>query len=526
MTTTPISDAADFTGVLRPEQIKYLGAAWRSRFLRAPKVALALARRPDFVAVGELAKVSLGLKTGADKFFFLRAEPTSPQDPAPRGQTKLKGFEGWKGYLANQDLIPALVGPAQLDQGEGRRFVVPKNTGRHYVFPQPGRLRADIAEYIRLGELAAISKQSLVVQNAAGGDWYRQTRALVRDPWALPYNSAYDYGAWDNAAGAVLNGRFIGAKPLEGIDTDLLGAVLNSTFAALGRLTEGMATGTEGAFDAGPPAVRRIKVPDIRSIGAPDREHIIDVLEQIRKSDTMMAGPDNQASVPPLRRRLDEALFRALGLSAGQAAAQLDTMYASYARWRRDVAEVEQQMRRNRSQLSRSGRSRTTDPIVSAGRRVWEEIAHQFKVYPSEYLVEDEQLDEVTLPKGVAYPDHPRLIEPGVLSDGVHRVDLGSHERTRYAAMLSAIGFTGPLLIPQDSVKAGSIARLFAETEAALREAADRKAVAFVGREDAARAATVTVDSWLRTCRRAGMVSEAMKSDAVPTILPPVAGGK
>lgn len=524
MMATPKSDPADFTEVLRPEQLKYLGAAWRSRFLRAPKVALVLARRPDFVALGELAKVSLGLKTGADKFFFLRPEPTSPQYPAQRGQTRVKGYEGWTGYLANQDLIPALVGPAQLDQGGGRRFVVPKNTGRLYVFPRPGRLRADIAEYIHLGELAAVSKQSLVLQNAAGGDWYRQTRSLVRDPWALPYNSAYDYGAWDNAAGAVLNGRFIGVRPLEGIDNDLLGAVLNSTFAALGRLTEGMATGTEGAFDAGPPAVRGIRVPNIRNIDATHREHIIDILDEVRKSDTMLPGPDGHASVPPLRRRLDEAFLRALGLSAGQAAVQLDTMYASYARWRRDVSEVEQQMRRNRRQLSRSGRSRSTDPIVSAGRRVWEEVAHQFKIFPSEYLVTDDELEEVTLPKGVTFPDHPRLIEPGVLSDGAHRLDLGSHERMRYAAMLSIIGFTGPLCIPKDSIKAGSIARLFAEAGSTLREAAKKKAVAYVGREAADRAAKVTVDSWLRACRRAGMVSEAIQPDATPTILPPVAG--
>ena len=33
---------------------KYSGAAWRSRFLRAPKVALELAARTDFVALKDL----------------------------------------------------------------------------------------------------------------------------------------------------------------------------------------------------------------------------------------------------------------------------------------------------------------------------------------------------------------------------------------------------------------------------------------------------------------------------------------
>ena len=163
---------------------------------------------------------------------------------------------------------------------------------------------------------------------------------------------------------------------------------------------------------------------------------------------------------------------------------------------------------------------------MSSGRRVWEEVAHQFKLFPSDYLVSDEELEEVTLPKGVTFPDHPRLIEPGVLSDGTHRVDLASHDRVRYAAMLIAIGFTGPVFVPKDGIKAGSIARLFGEAASDLRDAAEKKAVAYVGREAAERAATVTVESWLRACRRAGMLAQTIEAIEAPTILPPVAGGK
>jgi hypothetical protein len=58
----------------------------------------------------------------------------------------------------------------------------------------------------------------------------------------VTYNSAYDYGAWHNPSGAVLNGRFVGAEPLDPQASELLGAVLNITFAASGRLLEGVAT--------------------------------------------------------------------------------------------------------------------------------------------------------------------------------------------------------------------------------------------------------------------------------------------
>jgi hypothetical protein len=49
---------------------EYVGRPWRARFLRAPKIALQIEARPEFVPLGRLAEVSLGLKTGADSFFF------------------------------------------------------------------------------------------------------------------------------------------------------------------------------------------------------------------------------------------------------------------------------------------------------------------------------------------------------------------------------------------------------------------------------------------------------------------------
>ena len=59
---------------------KYNGSAWRARFLRAPKVALKLAERSDFVPLAELASVKLGLKTGADDFFFLERLPDDEEE--------------------------------------------------------------------------------------------------------------------------------------------------------------------------------------------------------------------------------------------------------------------------------------------------------------------------------------------------------------------------------------------------------------------------------------------------------------
>lgn len=198
---------------------RYVGSTWRSRFLRAPKVALDLATRTDFVPLGELATASLGLKTGDDDFFYLR-QVTLPPDGAdrrivaPSGTTFVEGLQGWRGSISSRDLLPALLNPHQLFRTDGSRcFVVPKDLATRYLSPADLRPRADLGGYIATGERAGVNRKPLVLANASVQRWYRQARGIVRTRWALPYNSAYDYGAWDNSGGAVLNGRFVAWIP-------------------------------------------------------------------------------------------------------------------------------------------------------------------------------------------------------------------------------------------------------------------------------------------------------------------------
>lgn len=486
----------------------YAGGAWRSRFLRAPKVGLRLAARPDFAPIGDLATVSLGLKTGADKFFF-PARAAAPDRPGELSVTErgvhVTGYEDWRGQLNSRDILPALVGPHELFEGDRRRFLVPKKTSRFYLYPEGSRLRSGLKSYVRLGEIAGVNSQSLVKQNASQ-DWWRQVRPLVRDAWALPYNSAYDYGAWDNATGAVLNGRFVGASAKDGIASDLLGAALNSTFAVVGRLLEGMATGTEGAFDVGPPAVRLIRVPDVRMFNEDGKSSVLEVMALMRKQDTMPPGPKADGTVSPLRRQLDGALLEGLGLTAGRAASILDELYSSYGRWRRDVEEVEQQMQQHRRQMSRSGQARSARPTDVAGRRVWEELSPTARLFPCSLLTLGDEVESIRVPKGAPLSIHEPLFDAGLITNGIESVDLKQHSRVRYVAMLRKIGFDGELLVLVDPAKAGAIVDRFDKHERELRVEAAQRALSYLGRDAAAEAVEVAISFWFKACREAGMV--------------------
>jgi hypothetical protein len=488
---------------------RYSGSAWRSRFLRAPKVALELASRADFVPLSELATVKLGLKTGADDFFFLERisdESDVGELVKARGLMVVKGQNGWRGQVAHADMIPAVLNPHQLYNGEFRFLTVPKVARHFYLNPRPGKLRSGLPEYIRLAELHGTHSAPLVQSNGSEQGWYHQVRSMVTSPWVLPYNSAYDYGAWSNPNGHVLNGRFIGADPLDTDHSLLLGAVLNSTFAATGRLIEGVATGVEGAFDVGPPAARKIMVPDIRRMAGTGRAAVEAAFREIERTDVMPPLPLRDSTVPPLRRRLDTALLMALGQTAGQAAVVLDRLYTNYARWRANVEDVEGQMRANRRQMSASGVKRDQNPADVASRRVWEEIKHRLPVFPKAFLSSEETLELVNIPAAAAIPTTKPLFDVGVIRTKTRAIDLGSYERVRYVAMLRVLGVVGNVEVPLSATRAAAVVDLFEREQANFSNIAEEAAARYVSSKEAMKIVTDKARlHWHKECRNSAL---------------------
>jgi len=489
---------------------RYVGVPWRSRFLRAPKIAFELLRRTDFAMLGSLASAKLGLKTGCDKFFYpVRFEPRNQQALERQHTTvHVRGLNGaWEGNLRVADLLPAVLNPHQLITPAGRTMVIPRRTQAFYLYPRDGPLRADLSDYVKAAERAGVNKLKLVQNNASPKRWFKQARGIVRSTWALPYSSAYDYGAVDNAAGAVLNGRFVGIDPLDGTDPDLLGAALNTTFVVVSRLLEGTTTGVEGAFDVGPPAVRRMVIPDVRRIGDKHAAEICSVLDEMRAENLIPSAPTSQATVGELRNRLDLAVLTGLGCSRGEASAVIGRVYESYARWRASVETVETMMRANRREMSRHGRDRAGRPVDVAARRIWEEIEHLAIVYPSDLLSSEDATETVDLGRRVKIPPQEPLFEAGVVFavDG-DRVDLESYDRARYLRMLLTIGFEPPFEIPIDSTKARAIVDAFEEDLAALQRKIRARAEAYLSEPRAIDSVVNAVQKlWFRKSRSLGM---------------------
>jgi hypothetical protein len=469
----------------------YEGATWRSHFLRSPQYARELEKRQDFIELSVLAAVKLGAKTGNDAFFYLTLTGNGVS-----GKPEVRGIGGWTGPISKSSLRPVLQNPRDLDTDTGRRFVVrARELENRYFSPPSGTRDEGVRDYVAAGEQRGVHRQTLVLQNAEDA-WFRQGRAIITSPWALPYNSAYDYFAVDNsAARAVLNGRFIGVEPLDGIDSELLGAVLNSTFVMAGRLLVGVATGNEGAYDVGPPAARKIRVPDPRKFSSSGAVVVGAALNAIRVANVIPPAPSSESGVHPLRRQLDQAILEALGENAGDAAVILDYLYASYARWRDAVSNVEGQVRINRRALGARGGSRSEDPAVKAARTVLDEIRDGAALDLS-HIDASASLDWLD----ALAPDEDEqdaLIEKTtlVLRGSGSVVDVERSERVDVVRTLRSLGWAGPVPIP-DAEKSDSLARAIRRATTGVRTAAIKRLANYLEGPEAERALHLVERLW------------------------------
>lgn len=489
---------------------KYVGRPWRSRFLRAPKFALDLAGKAGFVRLADVASVSLGLKTGADDFFYL--EPIVPVptgtrfgEGGSRRELAVRGYRGWEGHVSARDLLPVVRNSHELIRDGRRAAAIPSRTPAFYLYPRAREPDGDLAAYIRRGVDEGVHQGKLVRSNADSKWWFRQVRGVVRPAWVLPYNSSYDYVAWENPDRAVINGRFVGVEPSAGIEGELLGAILNSTFVAATRLLEGVTTGSEGAYDVGPPAAREMRVPDPRVfvVGAATAATI--ALAEIRGSGTMAPAPDREGKTGEMRHRLDLAVARGLGLGAGEAAMLVGRLYESYARWRGAVEDVEAAVRVNRRAAHRAGTTRGDSPIQGAARRTWEQIAAATRLFPRDLLKPDDELDLVNATRKIQFAKQTPLFEPGLVDVGDATVDLRSWDRVLYLQMLVSLGYQSPYFVPSSPARAAAVIRAYDEERLAVRAQAQDVARIFVTARDLDQVVSATERLWMRACRAAGM---------------------
>jgi hypothetical protein len=176
--------------------------------------------------------------------------------------------------------------------------------------------------------------------------------------------------------------------------------------------------------------------------------------------------------------------------------------------------QQEQQMRENRDEMRRRGLTRSVNPTKVAGRRVWEDLAARFRLYPSCLVMPVDELEVLDLPRKFRAPPQEPLFGPGTVSlpDGTE-MDLGSYERVRYAVMLRSIGFEPPIIVPTDGATAGLIVDAYEAEMLRFREDARECAAAQVGGASVHDVVAEAERLWLRASRDAGMAHQERTRD-------------
>ena len=371
----------------------YRAGKW-GRYVRAPDIYFDFMRRfgKRFVALGEIATIRFGVKTGCDAFFMPRdvsaamlAEHQTDRDfrgncgGAPRkdvAEGRLRIIEAGDGsvhpieakYLRPEVHSLMKVNRPIIRTSDLDRVVLMASEPLDTL-----KVRAPWAwRYIRYGMTARFaSRKSKPVPLpkrstcAARHLWYDLT-GLVKPGIAFwPMAQQYRHIIAANPEGLICNHNLFDIAPanLSATEGTALVAVLNSTIVGLFKTFYGRFAGTEGNLKTEVVDVDLLEVPDPRGIAAVLAKRLSDALDRMAKRDVgrlveeqlmdchtserarkLAAGPlvlsdELQQSD---RRDLDDAVLELLGVTDPEERDQLvGGLYEATARHFRDIRVVE-----------------------------------------------------------------------------------------------------------------------------------------------------------------------------------------
>ena len=268
---------------------RYVGSKW-GRYLRSTETLyrLQLEHADRFVSLSTLAPVERGVTTNCDDFFLvtnisseaLAAYPTAREfrqqfaanrrDVEDGGVKIVRRSDRAEFALETSQLRPVMKTARDIRSFatsaiDNRDFAVSITEDRRHLTPFARR-------YVEAGEREEWHLiPSFESVRATGGNWYTLRDAQV-SPVLFVKTMQYSPLVLLNDAGLIANQRLYKVQPAEGIDHDVLCAILNSTVLACERYAAVKALGREAAIDVEVFSANAFRCPDIRALLESDRE--------------------------------------------------------------------------------------------------------------------------------------------------------------------------------------------------------------------------------------------------------------
>ena len=301
----------------------YAGAKWGIP-LRAPDLweELQGVGGDRWKRLGELAEVRFGIKTGADKFFYVddvtEDALSKTGDPIVlgtgrsvrrkaviSGQVKIvQALNGERWPIEAEYLEPVVHSLMHIDH-----YVVRREHCEHLALmvsePMARLAGTHVKAYIRRGEELGIHRGSTVAQRAAGRYWYDLTTASVVAEAIWIKERQYRFAAPVNPEKFPVNCRLYTVASRTAVDPALIGGILNSSIVTISTLLFGRPVGVEANWSTMVSDTEMMLVPDWNSGDKSSKQ-------RVAKAFTAMCGRNILGYISEHRSR------RSLLLQKGQ----------------------------------------------------------------------------------------------------------------------------------------------------------------------------------------------------------------
>jgi hypothetical protein len=240
--------------------------------------------------------------------------------------------------------------------------------------------------YIEWGEKQGVDQGSTVKGNVtADRDWYDLTKHQ-RGELFWPKSQQYRHFAPVNSNNLQCNCNLYDLQPPEGIESETLASILNSSVVVLSKFQYGRPVGVEGNLKTEVVDANMMRVPDPRKATKAQREHVAEAFRamkdravlgflserRLRRMNYTAKGKeaelaklsDESELTQADRRALDDAVLQMLGVKSEKERARLlDELYEYLAEFFESTRQKEEQAIQNKKK-AKKGKTATPQAVA------------------------------------------------------------------------------------------------------------------------------------------------------------------
>lgn len=460
----------------------YRGGKW-GLYVRAPDLFFKFQERYGgrLVPLSEVAEVRFGVKTGADKFFFVRdiTDECLKETPDPREFRAKYGIQPVQGDRMR--IVKAGDGSAHLIEAaylEPQVHNLMENNGVFGIRIRPEDLRLKIVLCSKSKDRLKNTHILKYIQWGEREGFHTRPTCASREPWYdvkpgrrgdmfWPMAQQYRHLAPLNDPRLICNHNLFDVFARKDIETKVLCGILNSTVVAMMKHLFGRLAGTEGNLKTEVVDAKMMVVPDPRTPANGVKQRIIGAVEQMARRQTRNLPDEFELAD---RQQLDDAVLELLGENDPNERRWLrDELYREMTAMYRAIRDKELQMIEYKKQTKR-GSKLSAERIA---QEVWDSLDPSLvRRFPEDFFDPNEPADAVELRDGKCrLVDNSLLGQVGIDIDG-HYIEVGDVRRAHLVKAILESGRRGRVPIPCD----GDLCRT---TEQRYRSYCDQVAAEF-----------------------------------------------